>query len=80
MRRLAELVAANGGRRPKVLRIHYASSGAPDIVFEQEAGDLASLEKQIGAVTASGEFQEWSAETSPLLAESPKREVYLVVE
>jgi hypothetical protein len=74
--RLRELVEAAGGGRPRVLRTHYASLGAPDLVFEQEAADLAALEGQIGQVTEDPAFQAWSREVSALLTHSPKREVY----
>src|SRR5262245_44705290 len=69
-----------GGGRPYILRNHFASLGAPDIVFEQEAPDLETLETQIAQVTKRKEFQQWSSHMSELLAQSPKREVYLVVE
>ena len=75
--RLRDLVEAAGGGRPRVLRAHYASLGAPDLVFEQEAPDLATLEGQIGRVTDDEEFQAWSREVSAMLAQSPKREVYI---
>ena len=63
-----------------MLRNHFASLGAPDVVFEQEAPDLETLETQITQVTERAEFQQWSGHMSELLAQSPKREVYLVVE
>jgi hypothetical protein len=59
---------------------HFASPGAPDIVFEQEAADLASLEKQITKLTDNPDFQAWTKKMSGLLTQSPKREVYLVVD
>ena len=73
---LQSMVTAAGGKRPRVLRTHFASLGAPDIVFEQEVDDLAELESEIHLVTANDEFQGWSHSVSDLLAESPKREVY----
>src|SRR3712207_5341507 len=73
---LRDLVEAAGGGRPRVLRTHYASLGAPDLVFEQEAEDLAALESHIGRVTDSTDFQAWSHAVSAMLAQSPKREVY----
>ena len=76
--RLRDLVEAAGGRRPRVLRTHYVSLGAPDLVFEQEAADLATLEGQIGHVTEGADFQAWSRSVSAMLAHSPKREVYIV--
>jgi hypothetical protein len=77
---LMTMVGQVGGRRPRVLRNHFASLGAPDVVFEQEAPDLEALETQISHVTGRAEFQQWSQHMSGLLAQSPKREVYLVVE
>jgi hypothetical protein len=76
---LRDLVEAAGGRRPRILRTHYASLGAPDLVFEQEAEDLGALEGQIGHVTESADFQTWSRQVSALLAQSPKREVYTLL-
>jgi quinol monooxygenase YgiN len=80
LRRLRDLVAQAGGQRPRVLRTHYASLGAPDVVFEQEASDLATLEREIGAVTGTPQFQQLAREISDLLAGTPKREIYHVVE
>lgn len=55
------------------------SLGAPDLVFEQEAPDLAALENEIGTVTGSKDFQALSLEISELLARGPKREVYQIL-
>jgi hypothetical protein len=66
--------------RPRVLHNHFASLGAPDVVFEQEAPDLATLESQIKQVAESATFQQWTGDMAGLLAQSPKREVYLIVE
>ena len=77
---LVTMVGQVGGRRPRILRNHFASLGAPDVVFEQEAPDLETLESQINHVTERAEFQQWSQQMSGLLAQSPKREVYLTVE
>jgi hypothetical protein len=75
---LVEMVASAGGSSPRVLRTHFASPGAPDVVFEQEAEDLAALERQIGKVTGLKKFQEWSGKVSPLLAQSPHREIFSI--
>jgi hypothetical protein len=80
LRRLRDLVTRAGARNVRVLRTHFASSGAPDLVFEQEAPDLASLEQEIGAVTGDAEFQTLSREISEHLARTTKREVYQIVE
>ena len=80
LQKLLAMVGQAGGGRPRVLHNHFASLGAPDVVFEQEAPDLETLETQIQQVTARKEFQQWSQHMSGLLAQSPKREVYLVVE
>ena len=75
---LKGMIDAAGGSRCRILRSHFASDGAPDVVLEQEANDLADLERQIDSVTSRPEFQDWSREMSPLLVRSPKREAYLV--
>lgn len=80
LKELRDLVAKAGGRRPRVLRTHYGSLGAPDLLFEQEAADLNELEREIGSVTGGKEFQALSGEISKLLAATPKREVYRVIE
>jgi hypothetical protein len=80
LQKLRAMVHQAGGVRPRILRNHFASLGAPDIVFEQEAPDLGTLETQIKQVTGQEEFQRWSAHMSGLLAQSPKREVYLLME
>jgi quinol monooxygenase YgiN len=80
LQKLMKLVGEAGGLRPRVLRNHFASLGAPDVVFEQEAKDLQSLEKQIGQVTEREDFQRWTSHMSELLAQSPKREIYLIVD
>ena len=80
LHKLRTMVSKVGGMRPRVLRNHFASLGAADVVFEQEATDLETLETQIKQVTESQEFQQWTGGMSGLLAQSPKREVYLIVE
>ena len=79
LRRLRDMVAQAGGPGVRVLRSHFASPGAPDLVFEQEVPDLAALEQEISTVTASPEFQSLSLEISQLLARGPKREVYRIL-
>jgi hypothetical protein len=79
LHKLRALVVAAGGTQPRILRTHYASLGAPDLVFEQEAPDLAALESQIGQVTEKPEFQAWTREVSGMLAQSPKRELYVLM-
>lgn len=78
--KLRDMVSGIGGIKPRVLHTHFASPGAPDIVFEQEAADLASLEGQINKLTENPEFQLWTKKMSTLLTESPKREIYLIAE
>jgi hypothetical protein len=77
---LREMVVKAGGTQPRVSRAHFASLGAPDIVFEQEVQDLAALETQLTTVTASAEFHRWTQQMSGLLTQSPKREVYQLVQ
>jgi hypothetical protein len=79
LKKLAEMVAGVGGTKPRVLHTHFASLGAADIIFEQEAPDLAALESQMKSLTDSAEFQIWTKKISSLITDSPKREIYLVV-
>lgn len=67
-----------GGLRPRVMRTHYGSPGAPDLVFEQEVPDPSALEAQIKTVTGNGDFQQWAEQVSRLLEHSSKRELYAV--
>jgi hypothetical protein len=78
LKSLQQMVAGVGGQHPRVLRSHFASLGAADIVFEQDAEDLGTLERQIEQVATADGFSQWSDRVSPLLAESPKREIYEV--
>ena len=71
-------VTQAGGANPRVMRTHYGSSGAPDLVFEQEVSDPGALEQQITKVTKNGDFQEWAREVSGLLVQPTKRELYCV--
>jgi hypothetical protein len=80
LRKLVAMVGEVGGLRPRVLRNHFASLGAPDVVLEQEAPALETLETQIKQVTENPAFQQWTGHISGLLAQSPKREVYLIIE
>lgn len=79
LQQLRDLVTRAGGQRPRVLRTHFASQGAPDLVFEQEAADLATLERELEAVTGDPAFRQLSADISGLLASTPKRELYQIV-
>jgi hypothetical protein len=67
-----------GGMNPRVMRTHYSSSGAPDLVFEQEVEDPAMLEEQIEKVTSKPQFQQWTQEMSELLETPSKRELYAI--
>ncbi len=80
LRKLREMVGAAGGIRARILHAHFASLGAADVVFEQEAPDVAALEQQISKLTSSADFQTWSGRMSALLIQSPKREVYIVAD
>lgn len=80
LKQLADIVAQAGGGRPRVLRSHFASLGAPDLVFEQEVGDLAELEREIADVTHRQRFQELAGEIAGLLVHSSKREVYQIID
>ena len=80
LKKLREMVMAAGGNHARVLHTHFASLGAADAVFEQEAPDLQTLEQQIHQLTNSQDFQNWSQRMSSLLTQSPKREVYIINE
>ncbi|HZD40968.1 MAG TPA: hypothetical protein VE131_09620 [Terriglobales bacterium] len=80
LRKLRELVAAAGASQPRILHTHFASLGAPDVIFEQEASSLGELENQIAKLTENADFQLWTKNMSGLLKESPKREIYLIAE
>lgn len=73
---LRDWVQEAGGLRPRIMRTHYSSLGAPDLVFEQEAVDPAQLELQIKKVTGKKEFQQWAEQVSTLLEQSSKRELF----
>ena len=75
---LKRMIDEAGGQRCRILRTHFASDGAPDVILEQEADDLSALENQIKKVTDRPEFQTWSREMSSMLLRPPKREAYLV--
>jgi hypothetical protein len=75
---LLEWVEQAGGSRPRVMRTHYGSQGAPDLVFEQEVADPSALETQIKKVTGTSDFQQWAKQVSELLEHSSKRELYTV--
>ncbi len=80
LQQLRELVLKAGGSRPRIIRAHFASLGAPDVVFEQDVKDLAAFESQLSQVTESEEFRRWSQQMGNLLTQSPKREVYQIIE
>jgi hypothetical protein len=75
---LLKWVEQAGGSRPRVMRNHYGSLGAPDLVFEQEVADPGALELQIKKVTENKEFQQWAQQVSGLLEQSSKRELYSI--
>jgi hypothetical protein len=75
---LRRWVEEAGGVNPRVMRTHYGSSGAPDLVFEQEVEDPAVLEEQIEKVTNNTQFQEWTQQMSSLLEQPSKRELYAI--
>lgn len=76
---LKEWVSQSGGQNCRILRTHFASDGSPDLILEQESDDMATLEKQILAVTQKPEFQEWSRTMSTYLTRVPKREAFIVI-
>jgi hypothetical protein len=79
LHQLAQWVGEAGGARPRIMRTHYSSPGAPDLVFEQEVEDPGTLEEQIKTVTANQAFHQWAGEVAPLLEQSSKRELFKIV-
>jgi hypothetical protein len=77
---LAQWVHEAGGTKPRIMRTHFSSLGAPDLLFEQEVEDPAALERQIKTVTEKKEFQEWSQEVAGLLEQSSKRELFKIID
>jgi hypothetical protein len=75
---LRDWVAEAGGLSPRVMRTHYGSLGAPDLVFEQEVENPDALEQQIKRVTKNILFQEWARQVAGLLEQSSKRELYQI--
>jgi hypothetical protein len=69
-----------GGENIRILHTHFASPEAPNVVFVQDAPDLTTLEQQIRRITEDSGFQQWTKKVSPLLRQSPTREIHLVVE
>ena len=72
---LLDWVEKADGARPRVMRTHYGSLGAPDLIFESEVEDPGTLESQIKKVTENKEFQLWAKQVSGLLEQSSKREL-----
>jgi len=75
---LLQWVEEAGGLRPRVMRTHYGSPGAPDLIFEQEVPDPSALETQIKKVIENGDFRRWAQQVSELLEHQAKRELYCV--
>jgi hypothetical protein len=69
-----------GGVNARIMRTHYGSLGAPDLIFEQEVKDPGTLETQIKTVTENRDFEPWAAQVSALLEQSSKRELYEITE
>lgn len=76
---LLQWVEEAGGRNARVMRTHFGSIGAPDLLFEQEVTDLESLERQIQNVTARNDFHLWSQQVSGLLQQASKRELFRII-
>jgi hypothetical protein len=75
---LSHWVTEVGGLRPRVMRTHFGSPGAPDLVFEQEVPNPDALEEQIKQVTENSQFSPWAQEVAELLEQSSKRELYQI--
>ena len=67
-----------GGLRPRLMRTHFVSLGAADLIFEHEVEDARTLASQIKQVTENREFQQWAKQLSALLEQSSKRELYQI--
>ena len=67
-----------GGLRPRVMRTHFGSLGAADLIFEHEVESPGTLASQIEKVTENREFQQWAKQLSALLEQSSKRELYQI--
>ncbi|MEX0804562.1 MAG: hypothetical protein WD688_14795 [Candidatus Binatia bacterium] len=80
LKTLREIVTKAGGEHARILHTRFASPDAPNVIFTQEALDLENLEDQIRKVTSEPSFQQWSKKVSPLLRQSPNREIYMVVD
>jgi len=76
---LLKWVEEAGGTSPRVMRTHYGSLGAPDLMFEQEVQDPGTLEQQISKIRGNKDFHAWSQQVSGLLKESSKRELFRVI-
>ena len=79
LQELLKLVKNVGGQNPRILHAHFASPEAPNVIFVQDAPDLQTLESQIQKVTDDDGFHQWTKRVSPLLRQTPNREIYLVV-
>jgi hypothetical protein len=77
---LAHWVSEAGGNNPRIMRTHFGSLGAPDLLFEQEVDDPAALEQQIKMVTEQRKFHKWAQQVAPLLEHSSKRELYKIID
>lgn len=80
LKKLQDMAKAAGGGKSRILRTHFASIGAADVVFEQELPDLTALEAQLKRVNEDADFREWRRQISTLLWQAPKREVCLIAE
>ena len=72
LKKLRDVVSAATGATARILHTHFASLGAADAVFEQEAAGLAIVEGRIQKLTGSADFQTWGRPMSALLTQSPK--------
>jgi len=71
---------ASGWREYENTAHPFCLTWRPDVVFTQDAPELQTLEEQIRKVTAEPTFQQRSRKVSPLLSQSPNREIYMVVD
>ena len=64
LQQLVRWVGQAGGQRARIMRTHYGSPGVPDLIFEQEVENPATLEEQIKNVTSPRRFSSLDRRSS----------------
>ena len=65
LRALRDLVRQAGGDNPRILHAHFASPEALDVVFIQDAPDLATLESKYTRSHPIGHFRNGLRRSRP---------------